>query len=79
MHDTTTQLAQRPQQVAHIAALSQSFRRSLLSENKAPRTVEVYGDAGRLLAEFLERVGTARCRSHVAPSSSACGSSPVPW
>jgi site-specific recombinase XerD len=57
MQDTTTRQLQSAQHVGHITTLSKSFRRSLLSENKAPRTVEVYGDAVRLLAEFLERVG----------------------
>ncbi len=38
-------------------ALAQSFRRSLLAENKSPRTIETYGEAVRLLGDFLTRNG----------------------
>src|SRR5207244_11627992 len=37
-----------------------SFRRSLLAENKSPRTVETYGEALRLFDEFLARQGMPR-------------------
>jgi site-specific recombinase XerD len=62
MQQTTTHQHDRhtrhtPIEVGHISTLARSFRRSLLSENKAPRTVETYCDAVRLLAEHLERTG----------------------
>lgn len=62
MQQTTTQRHTRHTrhseiEVGHITTLARSFRRSLLSENKAPRTVETYCDAVRLLADFLERIG----------------------
>lgn len=41
-------------EIGHVRSLGTSFRRVLLAENKAPRTVETYGDAVRLLADFLE-------------------------
>jgi site-specific recombinase XerD len=44
-------------QVGHITTLAKSFRRSLLSENKAPRTIETYTDAVELLGDFLDRMG----------------------
>jgi site-specific recombinase XerD len=33
--------------------LTESFKRSLLAENKSPRTVETYGEALRLFGDFL--------------------------
>lgn len=44
-------------EIGNITTLPKSFRRLLLSENKALRTVEVYGDAVKLLADYLERTG----------------------
>ena len=43
--------------LTELKALSQSFRRSLLAENKSPRTVATYDEAVRLFAGFLERNG----------------------
>ena len=40
-----------------LSTLAESFRRSLLAENKSPRTVQVYGEALRLLGEYLARQG----------------------
>lgn len=37
--------------------LAESFRRSLLAENKSPRTVETYGEALRLFGGFLVKQG----------------------
>ncbi len=38
-----------------LQRLAESFRRSLLAENKSPRTIETYGEALRLLDAFLAR------------------------
>jgi site-specific recombinase XerD len=40
-----------------VALLGASFRRHLLAANKAPRTIETYGDAVRLLGAFLAAQG----------------------
>ena len=40
-----------------VNALSVSFRRSLLATNKAPRTIESYTEAVRLLGAFLTETG----------------------
>jgi site-specific recombinase XerD len=43
--------------VGHIRALGQSYRRTLLAENKSPSTIAVYGSAIERFAEFLEGAG----------------------
>ena len=40
-----------------LAVLSQSFRRTLLAENKSPRTLETYGEALRRFGAFLRERG----------------------
>ena len=56
--------AQRPatpvtevSQTDGLAVLSASFKRTLLAENKSPRTVETYGEALRLFGGFLRERG----------------------
>lgn len=53
-----------------VALLAASFRRHLLAANKAPRTIETYGDAVRLLEAFLAAQGmplnvAALSREHI--------------
>jgi site-specific recombinase XerD len=48
-----------------LPVLSRSFRRSLLAENKSPRTVETYGDALRLFDAFLAAKGMPRVAGHI--------------
>ena len=53
-----------------LAALNASFRRTLRAQNKSDRTVEVYTDAVRLLAEFCTANGhtltvSALTREHI--------------
>ena len=43
-----------------LQVLAESFKRSLLAENKSPRTVETYGEALRLFDGFLARTGMPR-------------------
>jgi site-specific recombinase XerD len=38
--------------------LAKSFHRSLLAQNKSPRTIQSYGEAVRLLGEYLMAQGT---------------------
>src|SRR5688572_10855778 len=45
--------------------LAQSFRRSLLAENKAPRTVETYAEAIRLFGDFLATNGMPTVPRHI--------------
>lgn len=40
-----------------LRMLTDSFRRTLLAENKSPRTVKTYGEALTLLGEFLQAQG----------------------
>lgn len=40
-----------------LGVLVRSFHRTLLAENKAPRTVQTYGEAVRLFGDFLSRHG----------------------
>ena len=41
--------------VGTFFGLTESFKRSLLAENKSPRTVQTYGEGLRLFGEFLVR------------------------
>lgn len=41
----------------HVRSLADSFRLSLEASNKSPRTIGVYTEAARLLADHLERAG----------------------
>ena len=41
--------------VSGLRVLGESFRRTLVAENKSPRTVETYGEALRLFDAFLAR------------------------
>ncbi|MGD9890088.1 MAG: tyrosine-type recombinase/integrase [Dehalococcoidia bacterium] len=45
--------------------LAQSFRRSLLAENKAPRTVETYAEAIRSFGDFLAQQGMPTVPRHI--------------
>lgn len=56
--------------VGDLAALIPSFERSLRAANKAPRTVDIYGEAARQLVAFLESASmptttTGLAREHV--------------
>jgi site-specific recombinase XerD len=48
-----------------LAVLSASFERTLLAENKSPRTVETYGEALRLFGAFLRERGMPTSVPHV--------------
>jgi integrase/recombinase XerC len=41
----------------HLLVLNRSFRRTLVAENKSPRTIEAYTDAVRPLATYLQAHG----------------------
>ena len=43
--------------LTEISGLAQSFRRTLLAENKSPKTIKTYGEAVRLFSDFLARHG----------------------
>lgn len=45
--------------------LAASFRRSLLAQNKAPKTVRAYIDAARLLLEYLRAQGMPEEPAHI--------------
>jgi len=47
----------RDQMLASYRAVAESFKRSLLAENKSPRTVEVYADALERFGAFLAAQG----------------------
>ena len=49
--------SQETAQIDSVAALAQSFRRSLLASNRAPRTIESYLEAVQLLHSFLSTSG----------------------
>src|SRR5215204_1977547 len=63
-------ISDRGAEVGDLPALAASFRRHLLAANKAPRTIEGYGEAVRLLGAFLAAQGmptytAALSREHV--------------
>lgn len=70
MTDTTHTRNRARIDIDDIATLRSSFRRALMAANKSPRTVQGYGEAVRLLGEFLAergmptKVGAIR-REHV--------------
>ncbi len=51
--------------IGSYGVLAESFRRSLLAENKAPRTVETYMDALRLFGDYLARMGMPTEAAHI--------------
>ncbi len=63
------QTATRPQtpvsQIDGLAVLGESFRRTLLAENKSPRTIETYGEALRLFGLFLTDKGMPKSVPHI--------------
>ena len=75
----TTEQAQQThvrEEPGHIRRLAESFRLSLEASNKSPRTIKVYMEAARLLAEHLEAAGmptllSAIRREHVESFVSA--------
>src|SRR6266508_6258521 len=50
---------------ADYAARTQSFRRSMMAENKSPKTIKTYGEAMRLVGAFLDRNGMPQTVSHI--------------
>jgi site-specific recombinase XerD len=44
-------------EISHVRALGASFKRSLLAENKAQSTIDVYASAVQRFADYLERAG----------------------
>ena len=50
---------------ADYAALTESFRRSLLAENKSPKTIKTYSEALRLFGAFLVRNGMPQAVAHI--------------
>jgi len=44
-------------EMSHVRALGASFKRSLLAENKAQSTIDLYASAVERFAEYLERAG----------------------
>jgi site-specific recombinase XerD len=62
----TSTITERRLVPGDLPALAASFRRHLLAANKAPRTIEGYGEAVRLLAAFLASQGMP---THVAALS----------
>ena len=62
----TSTISDRRTEPGDLPLLAASFRRHLLAANKAPRTIEGYGEAVRLLAAFLAAQGMP---THVAALS----------
>src|SRR5690606_16112839 len=54
---STMQPGSRAPSLSSLGNLTESFRRSLLAQNKSPKTIKTYLDALRLLGEHLERQG----------------------
>lgn len=50
----------------HIRSLTESFRRSLLAENKSPRTIKTYGEGLGQFADHLERCGMPTNVAHIS-------------
>lgn len=46
-------------------SLAESFRRSLLAENKSAATIKTYGEALRLFGDFLARRGMPQAIAHI--------------
>ena len=68
--DSKTRTAAPEQPFDNLPVLAASFRRTLLAENKAPRTIQKYLEACRLLTEFLDSGGmpttlSAITREHI--------------
>ena len=49
-----------------ISVLAESFRRSLLAENKSPRTIQKYGEAIRIFGQFLTAMGMPTAASSIS-------------
>ena len=65
MVQTITRRQTMPASGDSLDALRASFRRSMLAENKSPRTVQGYADAVRLLDAYLADQGMPRTLSAI--------------
>ena len=65
MATSTQQPVTQVSQMDGLSVLAESFKRTLLAENKSPRTIETYGEALRLFSVFLRQRGMPTSVSHV--------------